>query len=260
MRESREVGELVLTPSSTPRVLAYASGNVSVKRVRRHRSTVLTYCRRPFLIGNGRSGVLMGMRAGLLLVAAVLLVGCGSSSSCKSLGGQCAINADCCDANATCVQGACSSCGVAGAACNAMSDCCTSIGIGCQLGLCAKCGVTGQACKTTADCCGGPTIISELVCDRLGKKCVEGKNLNIGQTCDDNSQCASGNCTLGYCTKSCLSNQSCQAGVSFCESVDDTCCPFCGSGSNTDCSVYGSGLTCQNVATVNGTTLPCCEP
>lgn len=193
---------------------------------------------------------------GLLLFAA-----CGSSTTCHDLGQGCAAASDCCEGGGgiICASGACALCGSKGALCTSENDCCAPMG--CTVGgLCGECQEQGQACNTTDDCCGGPSLISSLVCDRFSKTCVPAKNLAVGQTCADTSQCQAGSYCSGFCTRACVANSNCLTGASYCSTIDSTCCPFCGNGSKTDCSTYGAGYSCQGVPTADGTTLPCCVP
>lgn len=159
----------------------------------------------------------------------------------------------CCPRDNRCYEDeeGCSGCAAAGIACGS-TPCCA--GLTCQGGRCTAtptCRKATDACLTSAVCCTG------LTCSRFGLFCRAATGLDLGEPCNQATECRSGRCD-GFCSRPCSSNASC-TNATFCiqTAVGNICVPWCGSGSSTRCSVY-DGATCQAAQDVTGSSQAVC--
>lgn len=132
---------------------------------------------------------------------------------------------------------------------------------------------SGAACVTSEDCCFDYEATSKdpttaLTCSRFGRACREARELKVGETCNNDLQCASRNCDSGYgfCTKTCASNSACET-LTTCARDQWTvsggwhCMPSCLS--DDDCAVYREpprALSCKPTKTKDGSTVGVCLP
>lgn len=214
------------------------------------------------------------MRTVLLSLSICLAVaagfGCGADK-CRTSGDACAVTTDCCDGLA-CFDGVCGEPSAQKPTCPAEAPvdcgsvlpdmCCPSDTPFC----CAKdqlCHVdaadcngppscSGKACASSSsfDCCAGFT------CARFGHTCHTAKNLDLGDACIADSQCASKSCTA-YCSKPCASTAECGTANQCLQTLAGfRCIPFCST--SADCTVFGPNITCQKSTDPSGLNLNGC--
>lgn len=116
------------------------------------------------------------------------------------------------------------------------ADCCPPGSPSCPVTFCGAQTCAGRACLTSASCC------DNFTCSRFGKTCQAARNLQLGEPCAQDAQCASGLCA-SYCTKGCSVTAQCGA-ANYCLATASgyACIPFCQN--NADCAIYGNA-TCQ---------------
>lgn len=180
-----------------------------------------------------------------------------------------------------CVNGQCGTgCASMGSACQSDAQCCDGT---CQGGQCACVG-TWDPCQKDADCCAGnvcwvdPNGGSGTCFEPEGSACSSDEGCvpgtwcvngqcgtgcaSMGNTCESNAQCCTGNCQGGQCT--------CVGTWDYCDSQDDCCpgnqCffdPYTGNGA----CFKPAGSACEtdegcapNTACVNGVCTATCSP
>ncbi len=132
----------------------------------------------------------------------------GGAPICKPIGGQCAVDGDCCSERCdqgtkTCLVNT-AECSAAGAACTTATECCTFSCIG---GKCnsKQCTADNAACTQNEECCGG--VCNNGTCKALTTTCK-----SMGNPCGGNGECCSKLCKDGFCKA-----------PSFCAQNGDAC-------------------------------------
>lgn len=201
----------------------------------------------------------------IALLGFLTLTICACSARGRDAGEACAITADCRD-DLACLGGTCAvplscpteapvDCGdtIPGACCQTDTPYCCARDASCTVNAAACNTVTcaGRICAGSGSCCSGFT------CSRFGKMCRAAVSLAIGESCTAASQCASGRCLNGYCTKTCTATAECgQANSCLRAQSGLICVPYCSG--NADCVVFGVSITCRKATDPDGSTFNGC--
>lgn len=221
---------------------------------------------------------------------------CEMPSACRNAGVACAVSADCCTP-LVCTNGSCATSTMKkafGASCTDNSQCTTGYCesyVGDPHGICAAT-CTGSAtcmaqspkysCTMTVGTAGSdcePTCTSSTACKAIVPTwtcaytlntenaivgiCASWQQVTLGQSCFDNSQCATGSC-IGpglWCTTACANDAACGASATCVLNTDQSyrCFPTCTT--DGDCAFFEPGtgkITCKSVTTRDGTTALVC--